>query len=109
MIEDQYHVTDVRGKYGNVIKEYFQKNVALWVQVYPEIMDLAYVMAQNKTIQDNTVSGFIGELNKTHPDIDFSPFKKVIEAILIRYVKMLNNVSSSENNVPRPDWPSPPS
>jgi hypothetical protein len=109
MIEDQYHVTDVRGKYGNVIKEYFQKNVALWVQVYPEIMDLAYVMAQNKTIQDNTVSGFIGELNKTHPDIDFSPFKKVIEAILIRYVKMLNNVSSSGDNVPRPDWPSPPS
>lgn len=108
LIEDQYHVSDVRGKYGNVIKKYFQSNVALWVQVYPEIMDLAYTMAQNKTIQDTTVSQFMEELNKTHPDVDFSPFKKVIKETLIRYVTLLNSVSLSGESTPRPDWPTQP-
>lgn len=108
LIEDQYHVTDVRGKYGNVIKEYFQKNLALWMQVYPDIMDLAYVMAQNKTIQDTTVSKFIAELNQTHPDIDFSPFNKVIKETLVKYVTLLNRLSSSGDAIPRPDWPTAP-
>lgn len=108
LIENQYHVEDVRGKYGNVIKEYFQQNMALWLQTYPEIMDLAYTMAQNKTIQDTTVSKFIAELNKTHPDIDFSPFNKVIKETLIRYVTLLNSVSLSGDAIPRPEWPTQP-
>jgi len=106
-IETKYGVNDVKSKYGKIIKEYFGKYVSIWTSVHEDIMELVYNMALNKEIQSVSYAMVEEQLTNKHSDIEFSVFKKVIKEIIRRYVTKLESLSSDED-IPRPDWPNPP-
>jgi len=105
-LEKEYGVNDVKGKYGKIIKEYFGKHVSIWASVYEDVMELVYNMAVNKEIQSVSYAMVEEQLTRQHSDIDFSVFKKVIKEIIRHYVTKLG--LSSDEDIPRPDWPNPP-
>ena len=106
-LETKYGVNDVKSKYGKIIKEYFGKHVSIWTSVYEDIMELVYNMALNKEIETFTYAMVEEQLTTQHSEIDFSVFKKVIKEIIRQYVTKLENLTSDED-IPRPDWPNPP-
>jgi hypothetical protein len=106
-IETEYGVNDVRSKYGKIIKEYFGKYVSIWTSVYDDIMELVYNMALNKEINAVTYNTVKDKLTSQHSEIEFSVFKKVIKEIVRRYQTKLEGLSSDEE-IPRPDWPKSP-
>jgi hypothetical protein len=106
-LEMKYGVNDVKSKYGKIIKEYFGKHISIWSSVYEDIMELVYNMALNKEIQTVSYAMVEEQLTTQHSEIDFSVFKKVIKEIIRKYITQLENLSSDED-IPRPDWPNPP-
>ena len=106
-IENNYGVNDVKGKYGKIIKEYFGKHLSIWTSVYEDVMELVYNMAVTKQIQTVSYAMVEEKLTSQHSDIDFSVFKKVIKEIIRRYLTNLEGLSSNEE-IPRPDWPKSP-
>jgi hypothetical protein len=102
-IEREYGVTDVKGKYGKIIKEYFSKYVPIWVSVYEDVMDVVYNLAVTKEIKTVSYNIIVEKLSSKHSEVDFSVFKKVLKEIVRRYVTKLDSLS--EEDIPRPDWP----
>ena len=106
-LENEYGVNGVRGKYGKIIKEYFGKHVFIWTSVYEDIMELVYNMGVSGEIKSVSYSMVEEKLKTQHSDIDFSVFKKVIKELIRRYITKLEGLSPDED-IPRPDWPNPP-
>lgn len=105
-LETNYGINDVKGKYGKIIKEYFGKHISIWNSIYDDVMEVVYNMALNKEIQYVSYAMVEEQLTAQHSDIDFSVFKKVIKEIIRRYITKLG--LSSNEDIPRPDWPNLP-
>jgi hypothetical protein len=103
-IETEYGVTDAKGKYGKIIKEYFGKYLPIWVSVYKDIMDVVYNLAVNQEIKTVSYNVIVEKLSSKNSEVDFSIFKRVIKEIIRKYVIKLD-ASSTEEEIPRPDWP----
>jgi hypothetical protein len=106
-IETEYGVTDVKSKYGKIIKEYFGKYIPIWMSVYEDIMDVVYNIAVDKEMDTVSYNIIAEKLSTKNSEVDFSVFKKVIKEIIRRYVTKLD-ASSEDEDVPRPDWPKSP-
>lgn len=108
-IETEYGVTDVKGKYGKIIKEYFSKYIPIWISVYEDIMEVVYNIAVNKEIKTVSYNDVVEKLTSKNSEVDFNVFKKVIKEIIRRYVKKLDtSPMEEEEEIPRPDWPKSP-
>jgi hypothetical protein len=115
ILEEQYKITNVREKYGSIVKNYLNTHVPEWEEtVSKDIVDVAYKMVQEDIPRNKIYEELKNNYREKHrlssssesggELINYGNYNRVIDEMFNRYEILLESVSPDDPK-PKPDWP----
>jgi hypothetical protein len=111
ILEEQYKITNVRERYGSIVKNFLRTHILEWVTVSEEIVDVAYKMVQEdiprKMIYEELKNNYREKHQQSESGgelINYGNYNRVIDEMFNRYEILLESASPDDPK-PKPDWP----